>query len=176
MIKLPSIFGGGKKDTDQEEKKDAEKSAEVIKPKKQLIATEIEKVQAKRKLKSAVKVVKRELKREPSTVVKKARNIGIDVKPPEASCEDSKCPFHGQLSVRGQIIEGVVMTDRMMNSVVVKKEHLRYIPKYERIEKRTRNYVAHNPMCINARVGDNVKIMECRPLSKTKSFVVIEKS
>ncbi|MBC7110345.1 MAG: 30S ribosomal protein S17, partial [Archaeoglobi archaeon] len=33
---------------------------------------------------------------------------------------------------------------------------------------------AHNPPCINARVGDVVKIAECRPLSKTKHFVVVE--
>jgi small subunit ribosomal protein S17 len=33
---------------------------------------------------------------------------------------------------------------------------------------------AHNPPCINAKEGDVVKIAECRPLSKTKKFVVIE--
>ena len=34
---------------------------------------------------------------------------------------------------------------------------------------------AFNPLCINAKEGDTVKIIECRPLSKTKNFVVIEK-
>jgi len=34
---------------------------------------------------------------------------------------------------------------------------------------------AHNPPCIAARRGEKVKIAECRPLSKTKSFVVVEK-
>ena len=34
---------------------------------------------------------------------------------------------------------------------------------------------AHNPPCIDAKTGDKVKIAECRPLSKTKNFVVVEK-
>ncbi|MEN6294046.1 MAG: 30S ribosomal protein S17, partial [Methanobacterium sp.] len=33
---------------------------------------------------------------------------------------------------------------------------------------------AHLPDCMNVNVGDSVKIAECRPLSKTKNFVVIE--
>ena len=34
---------------------------------------------------------------------------------------------------------------------------------------------AHNPPCLDAQRGDKVKIAECRPLSKTKNFVVVEK-
>lgn len=33
----------------------------------------------------------------------------------------------------------------------------------------------HNPDCVNAKEGEVVKIMECRPLSKTKNFVIIQK-
>ncbi|HIP15859.1 MAG TPA: 30S ribosomal protein S17 [Methanothermococcus okinawensis] len=105
----------------------------------------------------------------------KTRNIGIDVKYPENTCDDPHCPFHGKLSVRGQIFEGVVVSDRAHKTVVVKREIIRYIPKYERYEKRTSKIVAHNPPCIHAKVGDKVRIAECRPLSKTKAFVVIEK-
>ena len=39
---------------------------------------------------------------------------------------------------------------------------------------RSSRISAHIPDCINAKAGDNVKIMECRPLSKTKKFVVVE--
>jgi small subunit ribosomal protein S17 len=105
---------------------------------------------------------------------KKIRDIGVDVPPPKSSCEDEYCPFHGTLSVRGQIIEGVVVSDKMQKTVVVKKEYRRYIPKYERYEWRTGRYIAHNPSCIDAKVGTKVRIMECKPLAKTKSFVVIE--
>ncbi len=103
------------------------------------------------------------------------RDIGVDVKPPEKSCDDKNCPFHGHLKVRGQIIEGKVVSNGMQNSVVVQKDYLRYIKKYERYEKRRSRILAHNPPCISAKVGDRVKIMECRPISKAKSFVVIEK-
>ena len=48
--------------------------------------------------------------------------------------------------------------------------------KFERYEKRTRRYSAHLPSCIGElNPGDNVRIMECRPLSKTVKFCVIEK-
>lgn len=97
------------------------------------------------------------------------------MKAPEKSCSDKNCPFHGHLKVRGQIIEGIVVSDGMQNSVVVQKDYLRYIKKYERYEKRRSRILAHNPPCISAKRGDRVKIMECRPISKAKSFVVIEK-
>ncbi len=104
----------------------------------------------------------------------KARDIGVDVQPPKKSCEDVHCPFHGRLSVRGRIIEGEVVSDTMSHTVIVKKEYTHYLKKYERYERRTSRYPAHNPPCINAKKGDKVKIMECRPLAKTVSFVVIE--
>lgn len=107
---------------------------------------------------------------------KGARDIGVDVSAPSAQCNDANCPFHGTLSVRGQIIEGVVVSDKMQKTVVVKKEYRRFIPKYERYEWRTGRYIAHNPSCIDAKVGTKVKIMECKPLAKTKAFVVIEQA
>lgn len=102
-------------------------------------------------------------------------NIGMDVRAPDKVCDDPKCPFHGKLPVRGQVIEGRVVSDKMKNTAIVEKEGFRYVPKYERYEKRTSRYPAHNPPCINARIGDRVKIMECRKLSKTVAFTVIEK-
>ena len=105
----------------------------------------------------------------------KARNIGLNVKVPAESCTDKNCPFHGNLPVRGQIITGVVSSVKMQNSVLVKREYTHHIPKYERYEKRTSTYSAHCPPCIKAKVGDRVRIAECRPLSKTISFVTIEK-
>jgi small subunit ribosomal protein S17 len=103
-----------------------------------------------------------------------ARDIGIEVPAPQRDCTDAKCPFHGNLRVRGQVLTGRVTSSRMQNTVVVQSEFLRYIPKYERYEKRRSKHSAHNPPCINAQQGDDVTLMECRPLSKTKHFVVIE--
>lgn len=103
----------------------------------------------------------------------KARDIGIDIEMPEKTCDDPNCPFHGILAVRGQIIKGKVVSDKMDKTVIVEKERLMYIRKYERYEKRTTRLPAHKPPCIDVDVGDEVMIMECRPLSKTKSFVVV---
>jgi small subunit ribosomal protein S17 len=114
------------------------------------------------------------LKKKETAPAASSRNIGVDVAAPKDRCTDRNCPFHGTLSVRGQIIEGVVVSDRMKGTVVVKKDYRRFIPKYERFELRSGKYRAHNPPCIDAKVGSKVRIMECRPLSKTKSFVVIE--
>ncbi len=103
-----------------------------------------------------------------------ARDIGIDVEPPEKECDDPKCPFHGSLPIRGQIFSGTVISSYERTAVVT-RERLKRIGKYERFERRTTKVHAHNPPCIDARPGETVKIAECRPLSKTKSFVIIER-
>ena len=104
-----------------------------------------------------------------------ARNIGIQVKAPDVECDDKHCPFHGSLPVRGQSFVGVVVSDKPQKTVIIKREIIKYIKKYERYERRTSKLAAHNPPCINAKVGDIVRVMECRPISKTKAFVVVEK-
>lgn len=103
------------------------------------------------------------------------RDIGLNVKPPQETCNDPRCPFHGGLKVRGGILEGRVVSDRMAKTVTVAIERMHLVRKYERYERRTSKIHAHNPPCIRAGVGDKVKIAECRRLSKTKSFVVVEK-
>lgn len=104
-----------------------------------------------------------------------SRNIGVNVKAPEESCDDKNCPFHGTLPVRGQIITGVVSSVKMHDSILVSRDYMHYVPKYERYERRTSKYAAHCTPCIKLKSGDRVRIAECRPLSKTVSFVTIEK-
>ena len=101
--------------------------------------------------------------------------IGIDVEEPKEKCNDPHCPFHGQIKVRGITIRGKAVSTDMQGTVVVERERLHYIPKYERYEKRTGRYSAHLPSCIQVNKGDDVIIMECRPISKTKHFVVVTK-
>lgn len=105
---------------------------------------------------------------------KKVRDIGIEVKPPKKECKDPKCPFHGSLPIRGQIFEGIVVSSKASKTAIIRRDYLHYIPKYERYERRRSRIVAYNPECINAKEGDKVKVAECRPLSKTKHFVVVE--
>lgn len=105
----------------------------------------------------------------------KARNIGIDVKPPERECNDPKCCWHGTVPVRGNIIKGMVVSSKAQKTVIVEKHFLQYLTKYERYERKHSRIPAYNPKCIDAKEGDKVTIAECRPLSKTKAFVVISK-
>ncbi len=105
----------------------------------------------------------------------KARDIGLDVPAPAKACDDPRCPFHGHLKVRGQLLEGMVVSDRMQRTVTVRRDYLRLIPKYERLEKRSSKYKAHAPPCLDVKQGDAVLIAECRPLGKTVSFVVVAK-
>jgi len=106
----------------------------------------------------------------------KTRDIGIDVKPPTKTCEDDNCPFHGKLPVRGKVIEGIVVSAKAQKTVIVEKQYFHLLPKYERYERRHTRIAAYNPECVDAKEGERVKIAECRPLSKTKSFVVVEKA
>lgn len=101
------------------------------------------------------------------------RDIGIDVKTPDGVCNDENCPFHGKLSVRGQILRGKVLKV-YGKTAVIEREIIRYASKYERYMKRKTRLHAHNPDCMNAKPGDIVTIAECRPISKTKSFVIVE--
>jgi len=109
-------------------------------------------------------------------MVAKVKDIGIDVNPPAAECsDDMNCPFHGSLPVRGQVIEGTVVSVKMDRTAVVERNYLKYQKKYERYEKRTSKYSVHAPSCLELKAGDRVTIIECRPISKTVSFVVVEK-
>ena len=105
----------------------------------------------------------------------KARNIGIDVKAPKEDCKDNLCPFHGTLPIRGKIIEGVVVSDKAQKTAIIERGYFHFLPKFERYERRHSRISAYNPECIDAKNGDTVRIAECRPLGKTKAFVVVEK-
>jgi len=100
--------------------------------------------------------------------------IGLNVTEPEGTCSDEDCPFHGNLSVRGQVLEGEVASTDMEKTVVVEREYDVFVPKYDRYMKRRSRVPAHAPECFDIEVGDTVSIAETRPLSKTKSHVVVE--
>lgn len=89
-------------------------------------------------------------------------------------CDDVNCPHHGTLSTRGRSFVGSVISTKMQNTAIVEWSRIKFLQKYERYEKRLSKVKAHNPSCLNAKDGDIVKIVECRPLSKTKHFVIIE--
>jgi small subunit ribosomal protein S17 len=78
------------------------------------------------------------------------------------------------LKLHGKEFVGTVISDKANKTVTVEWERRTLVKKYERYERRFSRVYAHNPITINARHGDTVRIKETRPLSKTKNFVVTE--
>jgi len=91
------------------------------------------------------------------------------------TCLDKNCPVHGQISVRGKSIEGVVIRKKSSKTAVIQMKKIRYIRKYERYMKKTVKLPVHCPECMNIEIGDVVLVGETRKLSKTKSFVILKK-
>lgn len=96
----------------------------------------------------------------------------LDIK--ESTSTDKKCPYTGNVSVRGKTFEGRVVSDSMSRTVKVEWDNLVKDSKFNRYLKTKSRVAAHNPDVIGAKVGDKVLIGETRPLSKTKHFVVIK--
>ncbi|MEM0124580.1 MAG: 30S ribosomal protein S17 [Candidatus Micrarchaeaceae archaeon] len=88
-------------------------------------------------------------------------------------CNDPHCAIHGHISTRGVELIGRVVSGKAKKTVIVEREHVRRLYKYERYLRTHSRIAAHNPDCIGAKVGDIVKIAETRKISKTKSFVVV---
>lgn len=80
---------------------------------------------------------------------------------------DKKCPFTGLVSIRGRILTGRVVSTKMHRTIVIRREYLHYVPKYNRYEKRHKNLAAHVSPAFRVEEGDWVTVGQCRPLSKT---------
>lgn len=102
------------------------------------------------------------------------RNVGIQgVRPPNKTCSDKNCPWHGDISVRGRVLHGRAVSLKAKGLAVVQREYYHYVRKYSRYEKRRSRIHAHLPSCISLKDGEEVVVAECRPISKTVSFVVV---
>ncbi len=101
------------------------------------------------------------------------KSIGLPVKPPAGICNDENCAWHGKVPVRGRAISAVVKSAKAQRTAIVLWHYNKLIPKYDRYERRKVRLVVHNPDCIKAKAGDRALVAECRPLSKTKSFVIV---
>merc|ERR1712190_440879 len=104
------------------------------------------------------------------------RNVGLGFPTPKEAKEgnfvDKKCPFTGNVSIRGRILRGAVVSTKMKRTIVIRRDYLHFVPKYNRFEKRHRNIPAHCSPCFKVKEGDVVTIGQCRPLSKTVRFNV----
>jgi small subunit ribosomal protein S17 len=68
---------------------------------------------------------------------------------------------------------GVVVSDKMDKTVVVAIESRTTHPRYGKIVVRTKRYKAHDEEN-QCKIGDQVRIQETRPMSKTKRWAVID--
>ncbi|MEK9649881.1 MAG: 30S ribosomal protein S17 [Gammaproteobacteria bacterium] len=71
-----------------------------------------------------------------------------------------------------RVLSGVVVSDKADKTITVKIERTVKHPKYGKVIKRSTKVHAHDENN-SAKVGDFVSIQECRPISKLKSFVLI---
>jgi small subunit ribosomal protein S17 len=68
---------------------------------------------------------------------------------------------------------GIVISDRMNKTIVVKTERLTRDPLYNRTVKSRSKFKAHDEQG-QAKIGDRVRIIETRPLSKEKRWRLVE--
>tara|TARA_B100000427_G_C15463966_1_gene575378 strand:+ start:1086 stop:1322 length:237 start_codon:yes stop_codon:yes gene_type:complete len=74
-----------------------------------------------------------------------------------------------------RILQGVVTSDKMDKTVTVQVERRFKHPLYGKFIKRTKKYAAHDES--NAcKVGDTVQIRECRPISRRKTWEVVNEA
>jgi len=69
-------------------------------------------------------------------------------------------------------LTGVVVSTKMQDTAVVKVDRYEKHPKYGKFIKSSKKYSVHNPEN-NVQEGDNVVIVETKPISKTKKFVIV---
>ena len=106
------------------------------------------------------------------------KNVGLDFKTPSDAIQgnyiDKKCPFTGDVSIRGRIIKGMVLSTKMKHTIIVRRDYLHFVKKYQRYQKHHHNIPAHcSPAFKRISEGDIATIGQCRPLSKTVRFNVI---
>ena len=98
----------------------------------------------------------------------------LGVKAPTKECTDGKCPFHGNIVVKKELIKGKVVKKDINRSATIEWNRPSYVQKYERYEVKRSRMRTHNPECIDAEIGQNVVVARTRPLSKMKHFVIIQ--
>jgi len=90
-------------------------------------------------------------------------------------CDDRACPIHGEISVRGKLIEGKVIKMKSKKTATIEIKRIKFLPKYERYLISKSKISVHCPECMDISVGDDVVCGETRKISKTKSFVILRK-
>ncbi|CAE8632534.1 unnamed protein product [Polarella glacialis] len=106
------------------------------------------------------------------------RGVGLGFATPKEAKEgnfvDKKCPFTGNVSIRGKIIKGMCISNKMRRTIVIRRNYLHYVKKFQRFEKRHSNLSVHCSPAFEVKEGDIITAGQCRPLSKTVKFNVVK--
>ena len=71
-----------------------------------------------------------------------------------------------------RIMQGVVVSDKNDKTIVVRVERRFMHPLYKKVIRRSKRFHAHDPEN-EFKVGDQVRIQECAPISKNKRWIVL---
>ena len=77
------------------------------------------------------------------------------------------------MKTKRKIRTGIVLSDKMKKTIVVRVERLTKHAKYGKVIKRKNKFKVHDEKNI-AKIGDTVRIEETRPLSKDKRWKLLE--
>merc|ERR1712187_301969 len=106
------------------------------------------------------------------------RNVGLSFTTPKEAKDghfvDKKCPFTGNVSIRGKILKGMVVSTKMKRTITIRRNYLHYIKKFHRFEKRHSMMSVHCSPAFDVKEGDIVTVGQCRPLAKTVRFNVLK--
>ena len=72
-----------------------------------------------------------------------------------------------------RILQGVVVSDKQDKTIVVRVERRLMHPIYKKFIRRSKKYAAHDEENVS-KIGDVVRIRECRPISKNKTWELVK--
>ena len=138
--------------------------------KKKKEETVVEETQAEATVDAAEEAVETQAE-ETAATVEEAPKKAKEAKTDEAKGETVEAQKDASRGNRAQRV-GVVTSDKMTKTVVVRVDRLIKHPKYRRYVRRKKQFMAHDEL--GAGIGDKVKIVETRPLSARKRWRVVE--
>ncbi|CAJ1008432.1 putative RibosomalS17 N-terminal/Ribosomal protein S17 [Leishmania naiffi] len=110
--------------------------------------------------------------------IRYAKKIGLGFKTPAKALNgkyiDRKCPFTSNVVIRGRILRGIVHSTKMHRTIIIRRNYLHFIKKYQRYQKRHKSLAVHCSPAFDPKQGDEVVVGQCRPLSKTIRYNVLE--
>ncbi len=138
--------------------------------KKKKEETVVEETQAEATVDTAEEAIETQAE-ETTATVEEAPKKADKVKTEDAKAETVEVKKDASRGNRAQRV-GVVTSDKMTKTVVVRVDRLIKHPKYRRYVRRKKQFMAHDEL--GAGIGDKVKIVETRPLSARKRWRVVE--